>query len=341
MSYIGNAPISAAFLTDTFSGTGSQTAFTMTVAPANTSSIIVAITGVLQDPSTYSVSGTTLTFSAAPPSGTSNISVRYLGIPASGVTTTAYRTVTNTTATAGQTSFTIPSYTVGYVDVYRNGVYLPTTDYTATTGTTVVLTNAATVGDTITTISFYVSSVLNAIPATAGAVAGSYLAGGAVTLTTQVTGILPVANGGTGLSSGGPAFSAYANNSQTISAGTFTKVQVNTEEFDTNSNYDNATNYRFTPTVAGYYQVNGQTNATSTVTLTRIIPAIYKNGSAVKYGTDITATDARSNISVLIYLNGSTDYIEYCVLLSGTGTLSTGITAVLDNYFQAAMIRGA
>ena len=180
MSYIGNAPISAAFLTDTFSGTGSQTAFTMTVAPANTSSIIVAITGVLQDPSTYSVSGTTLTFSAAPPSGTSNISVRYLGIPASGVTTTAYRTVTNTTATAGQTSFTIPSYTVGYVDVYRNGVYLPTTDYTATTGTTVVLTNAATVGDTITTISFYVSSVLNAIPNVANSVARSNLPVGCI-----------------------------------------------------------------------------------------------------------------------------------------------------------------
>jgi hypothetical protein len=169
MSYVGNAPISAAFLTDTFSGTGSQTAFTMTVAPANTSSIIVAVTGVLQDPSTYSVSGTTLTFSAAPPSGTSNISVRYLGIPASGVTTTAYRTVTNTTATAGQTSFTIPSYTVGYIDVYRNGVYLPTSDYTATTGTTVVLTNAATAGDTITTISFYVSSVLNAVLTSGGA----------------------------------------------------------------------------------------------------------------------------------------------------------------------------
>ena len=188
MSYIGNAPITAAFLVDTFSGTGSQTAFTMTVAPANTSSIIVAVTGVLQDPSTYSVSGTTLTFSAAPPSGTSNISVRYLGIPASGVTTTAYRTVTNTTATAGQTSFTIPSYTVGYVDVYRNGVYLPTSDYTASTGTTVVLNNAATAGDTITTVSFYVSSVLNAIPATAGSIllSGSY-----------VTGVLPVANGGT------------------------------------------------------------------------------------------------------------------------------------------------
>jgi len=144
MAFIGNTPISVAFLTDTFSGNGSTTAFTMTVAPANTSSILVAVTGVVQDPSTYSVSGTTLTFSGAPPSGTNNISVRYLGIPASDVTTTAYRTVTDTTATAGQTSFTIPSYTVGYVDVFRNGVRLAAADFTATTGTTVVLANACT-----------------------------------------------------------------------------------------------------------------------------------------------------------------------------------------------------
>jgi len=175
MSYIGNTPISVAFLTDTFSGDGSTTAFTMTVAPANTSSILVAVTGVVQDPSTYSVSGTTLTFSSAPPSGTSNISVRYLGIPASGVTTTAYRTVTDFTATAGQTSFSVPSYTIGYIDVYRNGVRLVSTDFTATTGTTVVLANACTVGDTVVTESFYVSSVLNAIPATAGSVSDSYI----------------------------------------------------------------------------------------------------------------------------------------------------------------------
>jgi hypothetical protein len=143
----------------------------------------VAVTGVVQDPSTYSVSGTTLTFSAAPPSGTGNISVRYLGIPASGVTTTAYRTVTDSTATAGQTTFTIPSYTVGYLNVYRNGVRLAAADFTATSGTTVVLGTAATAGDTITTESFYVSSVLNAIPATSGSVAASYLVTGSITPT--------------------------------------------------------------------------------------------------------------------------------------------------------------
>jgi len=181
MSYIGNQPTSVAFLTDSFSGNGSTTVFTMSVAPATTSSILVAITGVVQDPSTYSVSGTTLTFSAAPPSGTGNISVRYLGIPASGVTTTAYRTVTEFTATAGQTTFTPPSYTVGYLNVYMNGVLLGSADYTATNGTTVVLASGAVAGALITTESFYVSSVLNAIPATAGSVGTSYLVDDSVT----------------------------------------------------------------------------------------------------------------------------------------------------------------
>ena len=82
MSYIGNQPILQAFTTDQISGNGSTTVFTMTVAPATASSVLVAISGVLQDPSAYSVVGTTLTFSAAPPTGSGNISVRYLGIPA-------------------------------------------------------------------------------------------------------------------------------------------------------------------------------------------------------------------------------------------------------------------
>lgn len=176
MSLLGNPITSVAFLTDQFSGNGSTTVFTMSVAPANTASILVAVSGVVQDPSTYSVIGTSLTFSAAPPSGTGNVSVRYLGIPASGVTTTAYRTITEFTATAGQTTFTVPSYTVGYINVYDNGVRQGAADFTATNGTTVVLATAALAGDLITVESFYVSSVLNAIPAVAGAVNSTYIA---------------------------------------------------------------------------------------------------------------------------------------------------------------------
>jgi hypothetical protein len=183
MSYIGNQPTQIAFVSDLFTGNASTTVFTMSVAPANTASVLVAIFGVLQDPSTYSVSGTTLTFSAAPPSGTGNISVRYLGIPASGVTTTAYRTVTEFTATSGQVTFTPPSYTAGFITVYRNGVRLGSADVTASNGTTVTLATGATSGDLVTTESFYVSSVLNAIPNIAGSVVSSNIQTG-VTLTT-------------------------------------------------------------------------------------------------------------------------------------------------------------
>jgi len=212
MPYIGQSPSQVSFLVDTFNGNGSTTVFTTSVAPANTASVLVAISGVVQDPSTYGVSGTTLTFSAAPPSGTGNISCRYLGIPASGVTTTAYSTKTEFTATAGQTTFTPPSYTVGFIQVYRNGVLLGSADYTATNGTTVVLTTGATAGDLVTTISFYVSSVLNAIPATAGSVGSTYLAPN-LTLsgtTTATTISVPTINTPTGLFSTNNAYSGIA-----------------------------------------------------------------------------------------------------------------------------------
>ena len=198
MSYFGNSPISASYLTDYFSGNNTTVAFTLSRAPVSASSVIITISGVKQAASTYGVSGTTLTFSGAPPTGTNNIEVLHLGVQPDTVVQPSYRTITEFTATAGQTSFSPASYTVGFLNVYRNGVMLGSTDYTATNGTTVVLAVGALVGDTVTTESFYVSSVLNAIPATAGAVNSSYIASGAVTLTTQVTGTLPVANGGTG-----------------------------------------------------------------------------------------------------------------------------------------------
>jgi hypothetical protein len=58
---------------------------------------------------------------------------------------------------------------------------LGTADFTASSGTTVVLANGATAGDLIRTESFFVSSVLNAIPAVANAVTDTYINTGAVT----------------------------------------------------------------------------------------------------------------------------------------------------------------
>jgi hypothetical protein len=79
MAYIGNEVTSIPFITDTFSGTGGQTAFTLTRAPAGSASIAVFISGVYQPPGNYTLSGVTLNFSTAPSSGTNNIVVLHLG----------------------------------------------------------------------------------------------------------------------------------------------------------------------------------------------------------------------------------------------------------------------
>ncbi len=62
----------------------------------------------------------------------------------------ATRTVTEVTATAGQTVFTANGgYTVGFLDVFINGSKLTSTDFTATDGSTVTLTEAAQVSDIV------------------------------------------------------------------------------------------------------------------------------------------------------------------------------------------------
>jgi hypothetical protein len=138
-----------------------------------------------------------------------------------------------------------------------------------------------------------------------------------------------------------PAFSAYKFNSQTINAGTLTKIQIDTELFDTNSNYDNTINYRFTPTVAGYYQVNAAVNFGTARTL--VITSIYKNGSRGLGGETAFAgaISAATSIPVsnIVYMNGSGDYLElYGYSDTGTNAITTGINAT---YFSAAMVRSA
>lgn len=136
----------------------------------------------------------------------------------------------------------------------------------------------------------------------------------------------------------GPAFSAYRSSAQTISNATFTKVQFNAEDFDTAGCYDNSTNYRFTPTVAGYYQFNWMIQTTASVG-TLFLTLLYKNGSPEKRGEAITGGSYSSGGSALLYMNGTTDYAEvYIYQASGSSKdLDTGAST----FFQASMTRGA
>jgi hypothetical protein len=156
------------------------------------------------------------------------------------------------------------------------------------------------------------------------------------------TATLPAATGTVMVSGNMPAFSAYLGTNQNLTNNAFTKIQINTENFDTNSNYDNATNYRFTPTVAGYYQINGRVDSqSSTGSVTRCIASIYRNGTEYKRGSDVnTANTNASNVVDVVYFNGSTDYVELYGFISAAVTATAGATQALT-YFSGSMVRGA
>lgn len=160
-----------------------------------------------------------------------------------------------------------------------------------------------------------------AITVAANATAGT----NTITLAPQ-TGTLNVA---------GPAFSAYQSTLQSTTSGVTTKIQFQTKEFDTASCFDNTTNYRFTPTVAGYYQVNGAVVYAGSSAA--IVVYIYKNGASYKRGTN-PPTSGGSAMSALVYLNGSSDYVEFYAVSFANQNTTVGID---NTYFQACLLRGA
>ena len=138
----------------------------------------------------------------------------------------------------------------------------------------------------------------------------------------------------------GPAFSAFQSTLQSISTANWTKVQLQTEEFDTANCFDNATNYRFTPNVSGYYQVNGSVNIAGS-TGNNYICGLYKNGSIARHGNQISVNPANNTqpiLSTIIYLNGTTDYIELYAYQASGGTVNT-LNGSPYTYFQAFLAR--
>ena len=119
-----------------------------------------------------------------------------------------------------------------------------------------------------------------------------------------------------------PAFEAYLSASQNVSDATHTKCEFDIERFDTDNCYDNTTNYRFTPTVAGKYfvycQIELDSNADQQIAMAQA--RIYKNGSAYS----IKILEATGNpigqlvsltVNSIIDMNVTTDYLEgfgYC-----------------------------
>lgn len=139
-----------------------------------------------------------------------------------------------------------------------------------------------------------------------------------------------------------PVFSASKTSAQTFSTNAASKVIYNNEQFDTANCYDTAT-ARFTPNVAGYYQINA--TVISSVPMDGItLLSVYRNGTEYKRGGQTQSATATNNgpyshhVGCLVYLNGTTDYVEAFIFTSGSGVTSdTAGTA----FFDGALVRMA
>lgn len=142
------------------------------------------------------------------------------------------------------------------------------------------------------------------------------------------------------LSINGPTFSARPSGAQSISNLTWTKLSFQTEEWDTANCFDNVTNFRFTPNIAGYYQVNGGVQWSGVTFTGENGIQFYKNGTGWKTTQDLNSAAYGISGSCLVYLNGSTDYVEMYVI-QGSGGAKNTYAGAESTFFQAAMIRGA
>lgn len=109
----------------------------------------------------------------------------------------------------------------------------------------------------------------------------------------------------------GPAFSAYRTGDFAITPSAMTKVPLITKDFDTSSAFDSTTNFRFQPAIPGYYQMSGALQAGG-LTISAIVIALIKNGVEIATNTLQTTITGATHLSIskLVYLNGSTDYVD-------------------------------
>ena len=138
----------------------------------------------------------------------------------------------------------------------------------------------------------------------------------------------------------GPVFSAYADASQSITSGVPVKVHLGTRPFDPTNCYDTV-NDKFQPTIAGYYQINATLRIVGT-TITAAYLAFYKNGVVQSRGMEITTAPVlQLHHSDLIYLNGTTDYVELYGRVDATSPSFSFSSIALTSRMSAFLARAA
>jgi hypothetical protein len=182
-----------------FTANGSNTVFTLSSVPGNKAALLVSIDGVRQQTDAYSYSANTLTFSEAPASG-AVIEAVNMGSRADVIITDGVYRKSQFTATAGQTTFNISTgYTVGFVDVYLNGIRLVVADdFVATDGSNIVLALAAALGDSVEVVAYGTFNVANALQKSGDTMSGNLVISGTTSHvgTASFSNTVTVANSG-------------------------------------------------------------------------------------------------------------------------------------------------
>ncbi len=127
---------------------------------------------------------------------------------------------------------------------------------------------------------------------------------------TQVSGILSFASQSKAR--------AYCSTNQSIPSTTFTKVLLDTENYDNKAEFDKTTNYRFTATVAGNYSIKAQVDFTANQAGDVLVMYIYKNNTASVATSVYKAPGAGENTVVATTDNefAANDYVELYVYQS-------------------------
>jgi len=144
--------------------------------------------------------------------------------------------------------------------------------------------------------------------------------GGTLTVASGAT----ITNSGTATGFGTSAVVAvHLSGNQSMTKNVITKIQFDTEEFDTQGWWDASTNYRFTPTEAGYYYCSLTGFFSGMTQLNGKHLYIYKNGSVLKHTQwyESYIYDKTYKINHTVYLNGSSDYIEFYGQNGANGTV--------------------
>ena len=124
---------------------------------------------------------------------------------------------------------------------------------------------------------------------------------------------------------------SYRGSAQSIPNNTFTKIGIDADSFDS-TNITDLVNHRIVPTLAGYYIVVGCVAFISATVTTTLIGTIYKNGVELSRGGRVMALGENMNTlcSDIVYLNGTTDYVELFIYQNSGETRNLEIGTSLN-----------